>query len=94
MAVLWRGRRARGSPTAWREGTWLSPGRGNCRPPSVSGAHMTCVLVPPSCVSSRGREVTPGLREVVLPHSSVHCSQTPEAESGVAVSLQVGRVYF
>ena len=49
--------RGRGSPAAWPEGTWLLRRRGgrahgcrlagvSCRPPSMSGAHMSCVLVP------------------------------------------------
>ena len=48
--------RGRGSPAAWREGTWLLRQRGgrahgchlagvSCRPPSMSGAHMSCVLM-------------------------------------------------
>ena len=78
----------------WQEGAWLSPGGAAAGPPPCLGLTLSCVLVPLSRVSSRGKEVTPGLREVMLPHPPVHCSQTPEAESGVAVSLQVGRVYF
>ena len=94
MALPWRGRRVHGCPMAWQEGVWLSPGGAAAGPPPCLGLTLSCVLVPLSRVSSRGREVTPGLREIMLPHPPVHCSQTPEAESGVAVSLQVGRVYF
>lgn len=94
LALRQHGRRARGCPVAWWEGGVAVAWQGQLQAPLHVRALMWCVSVPPSCVSSRGREVTPGLREVVLPHAPVPCSRPPEAQSGVAVSLQMGRVCF
>lgn len=94
MAVLWRGGRAAWLSLGMGRGRVAVDWQGQLQAPLHVRALMWCVSVPSSCVSSRGREVTPGLREVVLPHAPVPCSRPREAQSGVAVSLQMGRVCF
>ena len=81
MALPQCGRRAHGSPMAWQEGAWLSPGGAAAGPPPCLGLTLSCVLVPLSRMSSRGREVTPGLREVMLSHPP--CPLLPNPRSRV-----------